>query len=42
MISLIVPTIRKNKDYTQNLLTNIREIYPNESEVEIIDFLYEK
>jgi hypothetical protein len=36
MISLIIPTTSKNKDYTQNFLTNIREIYPNENEVEII------
>jgi GT2 family glycosyltransferase len=36
MISLIIPTTSKNRDYTQNLLTNIREIYPNENEVEII------
>ncbi len=36
MISLIIPTTSKNKNYTQNVLTNIREIYPNESEVEVI------
>ena len=36
MISLIIPTTSKNKDYTQNFLANIREIYPNENEVEII------
>jgi len=36
MISLIIPTTTKNKDYTQNILNNIREIYPNENEVEII------
>jgi len=36
MISLIIPTTSKNKDYTQNILNNIREIYPNENEVEII------
>jgi GT2 family glycosyltransferase len=36
MISLIIPTTSKNKDYTQNILTNIREIYPNENEVEVI------
>ena len=36
MISIIIPTTSKNKDYTQNILTNIREIYPNENEVEVI------
>ena len=36
MISLIIPTTSKNKDYTSNLLQNIREIYPDESQVEII------
>jgi len=36
MISLIIPTTTKNKDYTQNILNNIREIYPNENEVEVI------
>jgi len=36
MISLIIPTTSKNKDYTQNILTNIREIYPNENEIEVI------
>jgi hypothetical protein len=36
MISLIIPTTSKNKDYTQNVLTNIREIYPDENEVEVI------
>jgi len=36
MISLIIPTTSKNKNYTQNILNNIREIYPNENEVEII------
>jgi GT2 family glycosyltransferase len=36
MISLIIPTTSKNKDYTQNILTNIREIYSNENEVEVI------
>jgi GT2 family glycosyltransferase len=36
MISLIIPTTSKNKDYTQNILTNIREIYPNKNEVEVI------
>jgi hypothetical protein len=36
MISLIIPTLGNNKDYTNNLINNIREIYPNEDEVEII------
>jgi len=36
MISLIIPTTSKNRDYTQNILTNIREIYPDENEVEVI------
>jgi GT2 family glycosyltransferase len=36
MISLIIPVTSKNKDYTQNILTNIREIYPDENKVEII------
>lgn len=36
MISLIIPTTSKNKNYTQNILNNIREIYPNENEIEII------
>jgi len=36
MISLIIPTTSKNKDYTQNILNNIREIYPDENEVEVI------
>lgn len=33
MISLIIPTTSKNKNYTQNITQNIREIYPD---VEII------
>jgi hypothetical protein len=36
MISFIIPTTSKNKDYTNNIIKNIRELYPNESEVEII------
>jgi len=36
MISLIIPTTSKNKNYTQNILNNIREIYSNENEVEVI------
>jgi hypothetical protein len=33
MISLIIPTTTKNRDYTDNILKNIKEIYPN---IEII------
>jgi len=36
MISLIIPTVSKTKEYTQNILNNIRKIYPNENEVEVI------
>ena len=36
MISLIIPTPRTNKNYTNNLIHNIRDLYPNEKEVEII------
>lgn len=36
MISLVIPTNKTNPEYTKYLLNNIREIYPNESEVEII------
>jgi GT2 family glycosyltransferase len=36
MISLIIPTTSKNKNYTENILKNIRKIYPDESQVEII------
>jgi GT2 family glycosyltransferase len=36
MISLIIPVTSKNKDYTDNLVENIREIYPNNNEVEVI------
>jgi len=36
MISLIIPVTSKNKNYTQNILNNIREVYPNENEVEVI------
>jgi GT2 family glycosyltransferase len=35
-ISLIIPTVTKTQKYTDNIINNIREIYPNESEVEII------
>jgi hypothetical protein len=33
---LIIPSTSGNKNYTDNILKNIREIYPNEHEVEII------
>ena len=36
MISLIIPTVSKTREYTNNVLNNIRAIYPNENEVEII------
>jgi GT2 family glycosyltransferase len=36
MISLIIPTTGTNKEYTDNLIDNIRKIYSNENEVEII------
>jgi hypothetical protein len=36
MISLIIPVTTSNSNYTNNLIRNIREIYPNEDEVEII------
>lgn len=36
MISLIIPTTTKNQNYTDNLISNIRSIYPDESQVEII------
>ena len=36
MVSLIIPVTSINKNYTQNILTNIREIYSDENEVEII------
>ena len=36
MISLIIPTTSKNKDYTNNIIHNIKEIYPDENQVEII------
>jgi hypothetical protein len=36
MISLIIPTTSKNKNYTKNILKNIREIYPDGNQVEII------
>lgn len=36
MISLIIPTNKTNSDYTKYIVNNIREIYPDESQVEII------
>jgi hypothetical protein len=36
MISLIIPVKDKNNEYTLNIEKNIRELYPNENEVEII------
>jgi len=36
MISLIIPTVSKTREYTQNVLNNIKEIYPNKNEVEVI------
>ena len=36
MISLIIPVTTSNSNYTNNLVRNIRDFYPNEDEVEII------
>jgi GT2 family glycosyltransferase len=36
MISLVIPTISRTREYTDALIKNIRKIYPNENEVEII------
>ena len=36
MISLIIPATTSNQHYTDNLVRNIRDLYPNEDEVEII------
>lgn len=36
MISLVIPTISRTREYTDALIKNIREIYPNENEIEII------
>ena len=36
MISLIIPATTSNQHYTNNLVRNIRDLYPNEDEVEII------
>jgi hypothetical protein len=35
MISLIIPTNKTNSEYTNNIVKNIREIYPDETQVEI-------
>jgi len=36
MISLIIPTNKTNSEYTKHLINNIREIYPDETQVEIV------
>ena len=36
MISLIIPTNKTNSEYTKYLINNIREIYPDETQVEIV------
>jgi hypothetical protein len=36
MISLIIPTNKTNSEYTNNIVNNIREIYPDETQVEIV------
>lgn len=36
MISLIIPTNKTNSNYTKNLVNNIRSIYPDENQVEIV------
>lgn len=36
MISLIIPVTSKNQQYTDNVISNIRSLYPDESYVEII------
>ena len=36
MISLIIPTNKTNSEYTSNLVKNIREIYPDETQVEVV------
>jgi len=36
MISLIIPATTSNQHYTDNIVKNIRKIYPNEDEVEIV------
>lgn len=36
MISLIIPVTDIGTEYTENIIKNIRELYPNENEVEIV------
>lgn len=36
MISLIIPTNKTNSEYTKHLINNIREIYPDKTQVEIV------
>jgi len=36
MISLVIPTVSRTREYTNALIKNIREIYPNEDEIEIV------
>jgi len=36
MISLVIPVTSDCSDYTTNLVNNIRELYPNENDVEVI------
>jgi hypothetical protein len=36
MISLIIPATTSNSSYTNNIIRNIRDLYPDENEVEII------
>jgi GT2 family glycosyltransferase len=36
MISLIIPATTSNSNYNNNIVRNIRDLYPNEDEVEII------
>jgi GT2 family glycosyltransferase len=36
MISLIIPATTSNSNYNTNIVRNIRDLYPNEDEVEII------
>jgi hypothetical protein len=36
MISLIIPVTDVGAEYTENIIKNIRELYPNEDEVEIV------
>jgi len=36
MISLVIPTVSRTQEYTNALIKNIREIYPNKNEIEIV------